>query len=310
MKEVDNDLEEKEEEILEDDVIDEMLDEADEEEKRKKKPITEKKEEKVEKPSKAKKIPTYHDNDILPVKDKLVTFLDGYLVTLDKTDINILNKLTGQEREDYLRNIKAESNQKLIYKVANRLLRFEPNTIVKVDFEELIAAGWHALAKAINTYDYSKGWLFTTYAYKIIMNEMIQEIKRVKKKVVTKIDGEKIESLAIHISMDAPIKNDNKGNDIYVSDMISDTADGPEAIMEKDSIKNVIMQCLDELNPTEKYVVIYRYGLDRDIILTQKEIAEKLEQNYSIKVDKKKIELKETIKTLGITKIQITGKYL
>lgn len=281
MKEVDNDLEEKEEEILEDDVIDEMLDEADEEEKRKKKPITEKKEEKVEKPSKAKKIPTYHDNDILPVKDKLVTFLDGYLVTLDKTDINILNKLTGQEREDYLRNIKAESNQKLIYKVANRLLRFEPNTIVKVDFEELIAAGWHALAKAINTYDYSKGWLFTTYAYKIIMNEMIQEIKRVKKKVVTKIDGEKIESLAIHISMDAPIKNDNKGNDIYVSDMISDTADGPEAIMEKDSIKNVIMQCLDELNPTEKYVVIYRYGLDRDIILTQKEIAEKLNQSQA-----------------------------
>ena len=39
--------------------------------------------------------------------------------------------------------------------------------------------------------------------------------------------------------------------------------------------------------------------------VSSKEIAEKLEQDYSIKVDKKKIELKETIKTLGITKVQI-----
>ena len=35
--------------------------------------------------------------------------------------------------------------------------------------------------------------------------------------------------------------------------------------------------------------------------VSSKEIAEKLEQDYSIKVDKKKIELKETIKTLGTT---------
>ena len=39
--------------------------------------------------------------------------------------------------------------------------------------------------------------------------------------------------------------------------------------------------------------------------ISSKEIAEKLEKDYKIKVDKKKIELKETIKTLGITKVQI-----
>ena len=39
--------------------------------------------------------------------------------------------------------------------------------------------------------------------------------------------------------------------------------------------------------------------------VSSKEITEKLEKDYSIKVDKKKIELKETIKTLGITKVQI-----
>ena len=35
------------------------------------------------------------------------------------------------------------------------------------------------------------------------------------------------------------------------------------------------------------------------------EIAEKLEKQQKIKVDKKKIELRESIKTLGITKVSI-----
>lgn len=39
--------------------------------------------------------------------------------------------------------------------------------------------------------------------------------------------------------------------------------------------------------------------------VSSKEIAELLENQYSIKVDKKKIELKDAIKTLGITKVKI-----
>lgn len=39
--------------------------------------------------------------------------------------------------------------------------------------------------------------------------------------------------------------------------------------------------------------------------ISSKEIAEKLEKEYKIKVDKKKIGLKETIKVLGITNVEI-----
>ena len=39
--------------------------------------------------------------------------------------------------------------------------------------------------------------------------------------------------------------------------------------------------------------------------ISSKEIAEKLEKDFSIKVDKKKIDLKETIKTLGVRTIEI-----
>ena len=39
--------------------------------------------------------------------------------------------------------------------------------------------------------------------------------------------------------------------------------------------------------------------------ISTKEIAEKLEKEYQIKVDKKKIDLKEAIKTLGITNVEI-----
>ena len=39
--------------------------------------------------------------------------------------------------------------------------------------------------------------------------------------------------------------------------------------------------------------------------VSAKEIAEKLKENYNIEVDKKKIELKETIKELGVKKVTI-----
>ena len=39
--------------------------------------------------------------------------------------------------------------------------------------------------------------------------------------------------------------------------------------------------------------------------VSTKEIAENLEKDFKIKVDKKKIDLKETIKTLGIRKVEI-----
>lgn len=39
--------------------------------------------------------------------------------------------------------------------------------------------------------------------------------------------------------------------------------------------------------------------------VSSKEIAENLEKEYKIIVDKKKIDLKETIKSLGVTKVDI-----
>ena len=39
--------------------------------------------------------------------------------------------------------------------------------------------------------------------------------------------------------------------------------------------------------------------------VSSKEIADNLEKQYQIKVDKKKIELKDTIKTLGTTNVEI-----
>lgn len=228
-------------------------------------------------------IPTLDSNGefLVPEGSKLTAFIDEYLITMDDIDARILNKMVGQERIEYLNNIKAKSNEKLIYKVAERIMRYETNNIVYVDRDELYAAGWHALAKAIKTFDPSKKHKFTTYSYRIILNEMIQEVKKVKKKVKRKFGDEVSETLAINISMDAPIKNDNNGNSIYVSDTIADSADRPDEVMDKSDIKVTIMKALDMLDPTEKYVMVYRYGLDRDIKLTQKEIADKLNQSQA-----------------------------
>lgn len=229
------------------------------------------------------KIPKLGEFDYfdVPENSKLTCFIDGYLITMDDVDARLLNKLTGPEREELLNNIKAKSNEKLIYTVANRILRFETNKVVTIEAEELYAAGWHALAKAIKTFDPSKKLLFTTYSYRIILNEMIQEVKRVKKKVKTKIDGEVVETMAINISMETPLRSDNNGNSLYVADVIADTKDKPEDYVSKDDLRITIMQALDMLDATEKFVMTYRYGLDRDIKLTQKEIADKLRQSQA-----------------------------
>lgn len=229
------------------------------------------------------RIPRMNENDYFDVPEgkKLTCFIDGYLITIDDIDAKLLNKLTGEERTKFLDNIKAKSNEKLIYTVANRLLRFETNKYISIDAEELYAAGWHALAKAIKTFDPSKKLLFTTYSYRIIMNEMIQEIKRIKKKIKQKDGDEEKETLVLNISMETPLRSDNNGNSIFVQDVIADTKDTPAEAMAKDDLRISIMQALDMLDATEKFVMIYRYGLDRDIRLTQKEIANKLCQSQA-----------------------------
>jgi RNA polymerase sigma factor (sigma-70 family) len=277
LEEIDNyeDFEEEEEEVLDEIITPEDEKEADE--------VLDEILQTEGVSSSRDKIPRMNENDIFNVEEgkKLTCFIDGYLITIDDIDARLLNKLQGKEREDFLNNIKAKSNEKLIYTVANRLLRFETNRYITIEPEELYAAGWHALAKAIKTFDPSKKLLFTTYSYRIIMNEMIQEIKRIKKKIKQKDGDEVTETLVINISMETPLRSDNNGNSIYVSDVIADTKDTPAEAMAKDDLRITIMQALDMLDATEKFVMTYRYGLDRDIKLTQKEIANKLCQSQA-----------------------------
>ncbi len=74
----------------------------------------------------------------------------------------------------------------------------------------------------------------------------------------------------------------------------------------KDTEKEEAKKIADKLEKI-KLVFEVKAGENGKIFggISSKEISEKLDKEYQIKVDKKKIDLKETIKSLGITNVEM-----
>ena len=74
----------------------------------------------------------------------------------------------------------------------------------------------------------------------------------------------------------------------------------------KDQEKDAAQKISDELNKITLKISV-KAGENGKIFggVSSKEISENLEKQYNIKIDKKKINLKETIKTLGMHKVEI-----
>jgi len=66
-------------------------------------------------------------------------------------------------------------NEKLAYKVAHR---FIPKTMV--DFEDIKQMALIGLYKAAKGFDDSKGVKFSTFAFRVISNEVLQEMRKFK----------------------------------------------------------------------------------------------------------------------------------
>ncbi len=64
--------------------------------------------------------------------------------------------------------------------VVSIALRFKP--IPPNDTDDLVSVGMIGLLKAIRSFDASKGFQFSTYAYNLITNEIIRELGRVNVK--------------------------------------------------------------------------------------------------------------------------------
>ena len=144
------------------------------------------------------------------------------------------------------------------------------------DQEDLISIGTIGLIKGIDSFDIDKGIRLATYASRCIENEVLMYMRNKKK---TSLD----------VSLSEPIDTDSEGNPLTLIDVIytDDTiADDLDLKIKSEKVRKFVSELEDD---REKEIIILRYGLNGNMPLTQREIADKLNisRSYVSRIEKK-----------------------
>ena len=171
---------------------------------------------------------------------------------------------------EHARNKLIEHNLRL---VAHIVKKFNSQT---ESTEDLISIGTIGLIKGVESFKTGKGTKLATYAARCIENEILMFLRTLKKS-------------SKDVSLHSPIGQDQEGNEISLFDVIE--ADN-EDIMEYLQLNMQLMKLKKHFNildQREKTVLIYRYGLDNNQELTQKEIAQMLgiSRSYVSRIEKR-----------------------
>ena len=110
------------------------------------------------------------------------------------------------DKQDYVKE-----NMNLVYMVIHKQFK----SSVQLHYAEMESAGMYALVKAMNKFDSSKGFAFSTYASNLIRNEILMYFRTLK--AVSRNNGLK------EISLNSKIKFENKEKE--VQDLISSEID-------------------------------------------------------------------------------------
>lgn len=171
---------------------------------------------------------------------------------------------------EYARQKLIEHNLRLVVFIAKR---FE-NT--GIDMEDLISTGAIGLIKAIKSYDLSKNIKLATYASRCIENEILMQLRKTSKR-------------KCEVSIDEPLTYDGEGNELKISDILSQSSDTVTVNIEKSVEKQLLFDSIKKLNSREQSIMVMRFGLCGKKEKTQKEVAEMLgiSQSYISRIEKK-----------------------
>lgn len=231
----------------------------------------------------------------------------------DETDEQILWGDYKKTKEPKLREYFIKKYAPLVKYVAGKVAVGMPHN---VEFDDLVSYGTFGLLDAIEKYDPSKEVKFKTYAMTRVRGGIFDELRNVdwiprsirqKAKQVEKIilelenrmgrtaedeeiaheldiDIDEFHDLMSKISGTSLISlndvwhgNDENEEMVFVDTLESPEALNPDTIVEREEIKNMIVECIKKLPDREKKVVVLYYYED----LTLKEIGEVLEVTES-----------------------------
>ena len=162
-----------------------------------------------------------------------------------------------------------EHNLRLVVYIAKK---FESSG---TGIEDLISIGTIGLIKAINTFRADRNIKLATYASRCIENEILMYIR--------KFSGKH------EVSIDEPLSVDWDGNELLLSDILSDDSDDILKGLETAEDKKAVHEALSRLDERERLIITLRYGLNGGQELTQKEVADTLgiSQSYISRLEKK-----------------------
>ena len=218
--------------------------------------------------------------------------------------------------EEYSREHSPQVREQIIIEYANLVKivagRLSMYLGYTVEYDDLVGYGTFGLIAAIDKFDLLKGVKFETYASLRIRGAILDQIRKMdwiprtlrqKQKKIDQAyqklelehgragtDEEVAEEIGISIDELANWQNQTKvtnlisldefleqGAEIRVDSDSSSHFEQPECVMEKEEIKNVLLQTLEHLTENEKKVITLYYYED----LTLKEISHILEVSES-----------------------------
>lgn len=188
--------------------------------------------------------------------------------------------LSQDEEERYLeqmaqgdknaRNKLIEHNLRLVAHIAKK---YKQQSSLS---EDLISIGTIGLIKGVESFKPNQGTKLATYAARCIENEILMFLRTLKKQ-------------SKDVSIHSPIGHDNEGNEISLFDVIeADTEDMIEYLQLNMQLMK-LKKHFSILDDREKKVLIYRYGLNNEKELTQKQIANMLgiSRSYVSRIEKR-----------------------
>ncbi len=149
---------------------------------------------------------------------------------------------------DYAKEQMILSNQGIVFSVMKNLR-------IPLTDEDMFQTGIIGLLKAINTFDTSKGYQFSTYAFPIVRNELLISFRKSKRSVVA----------AFSLDDNVDIGN---GESVPYAEMIADGKDYEENVVNS----MLAQQIFERLESREKHIFTMFFVESR----TQSEISKEL----------------------------------